>query len=386
MKMKTAIVRGLASLMAAFVGIVLATPSASAEVDVYTTEGTHFVNGRWWRTTCEPYSQTSRCRTEIKASFLTSETRNGRKVYVHHVNEWLFNNLTYLPSSRSLWKGNPLGKTGSWVAADGREWYTECDTAQTGQNGCGSYAKVQVIVNWGGYRVVDKFFLNNIVRFTPTPFPEPPPTPTPTPTPPPPADEVHFPDPWLRNCIAVGTAPITVEQVESIRSLNCRNLSSQIEDLSGIEALINLESLTLEGNKHGLDIEPLTGLTKLTELDLWRSIVPDPRPLARMNQLTSVGVTGPFEEGTFTPDLFEGFQHLEFLTITSGGITDASFVTQHQALKIVNLSFNPISDVTPFAELDNLTRLILIETDVTDWSPLDERVAAGLQIVTEPWW
>ena len=37
-------------------------------VDIYLTPGTHHVNGRTWRTTCEPYSTTRRCRTEIKAT------------------------------------------------------------------------------------------------------------------------------------------------------------------------------------------------------------------------------------------------------------------------------------------------------------------------------
>jgi len=56
-----------------FLPVVLAVPLALSSgpaqaVDVYTTPGTHSVNGREWRTTCEPYSQTRRCRTEIKAT------------------------------------------------------------------------------------------------------------------------------------------------------------------------------------------------------------------------------------------------------------------------------------------------------------------------------
>ena len=134
--------------------------------DVYTTPGTHFVNGRWRQASCEPYSATKRCRTEIWAT--TSRYEGGRYI---KTTGWVFNNLTYLPSPRSLWKGNPLGNTGSWTAADGRQWRTECDTATTGRNGCRSYLKADVLTE----RKVDgrttfvwlrgQWVFNNIVLF-----------------------------------------------------------------------------------------------------------------------------------------------------------------------------------------------------------------------------
>ncbi len=152
------------------------TPSPTATVtatlpptpldDLYSTPGYHTVNGRKWFTTCEKYSATSRCRTSIYATTVSHE--NGKFVLR---NGWVFNNLTYLPSPRSLWKNNPLGSTGSWTATDGRKWRTECDTAVTGRNGCRSYAEATVIgvVPKGAgytYEWSTKWVLNNIVRFS----------------------------------------------------------------------------------------------------------------------------------------------------------------------------------------------------------------------------
>ncbi|NHB84198.1 hypothetical protein G7085_04990 [Tessaracoccus sp. HDW20] len=109
-------------------------PTAPVVVDVYSTPGFHKVNGRWWYTTCEAYSQTERCRTEIWAT--TARYKDGRVIVT---TGWTFNNLTYQPRmTREQWKGNPLGVTGSWNT-NGRRWYTECDTATTGGNGCRSY-------------------------------------------------------------------------------------------------------------------------------------------------------------------------------------------------------------------------------------------------------
>ena len=113
-------------------------------------------------TACEDYSQTRRCWTNIWG---TTVKKAGAGYTVS--NGWMFNNLTYLPSRRALWAGNPLGNTGAWTASDGRRWRTECDTAATGRGGCRSYAEATVIETVsGGYRETTKFVFNNMVRFS----------------------------------------------------------------------------------------------------------------------------------------------------------------------------------------------------------------------------
>ncbi|RMB61845.1 polysaccharide deacetylase family protein [Tessaracoccus antarcticus] len=141
----------------------LSAPVASAEVDVYTTPGEHTVNGRQWRTWCEPYSQTVRCRTEIWA---TTVIRSGGSYY--NRTWWTFNNLTYLSSPPSLWVGNPLASPGEHRLS-GRTWETECYTPRTG-NGCRAYLWTDVVAahkSGSGYRYQSERTLvfNNIVQF-----------------------------------------------------------------------------------------------------------------------------------------------------------------------------------------------------------------------------
>ncbi|GAB3819991.1 hypothetical protein GCM10028820_24840 [Tessaracoccus terricola] len=147
---------------------VTSEPSAGP-VDLYTTVGTHYVNGRFWHTTCEPYSQVQRCRTEIWGSSVTLV--DGSFV---QTTGWVFNNLTYTAGPRSLWANNPLGNHNApqgWTADDGRRWYTECDTAATGRGGCRSYiwATVHGNVAPEGEAVrfgqVSGWQFNNMVRF-----------------------------------------------------------------------------------------------------------------------------------------------------------------------------------------------------------------------------
>ena len=144
------------------------TISATA---LYTTEGRHTVNGRAWRTTCEPYSRTKRCRTEIWATVVKNAGGNFDRQ-----EGWAFNNLTYVEAPRSMWAGNPLGnnnlKKGGWTAKDGRKWKTDCDSAETGRGGCRSYiwstTAIATAKSSGGYRYSTKneWVFNNMVRFT----------------------------------------------------------------------------------------------------------------------------------------------------------------------------------------------------------------------------
>ncbi|RMB60037.1 hypothetical protein EAX62_10000 [Tessaracoccus antarcticus] len=140
---------------------VTATP-APPTGDLYETPGFHYVNGRKWMTTCEPYSVTIRCWTYIWGTQV--QYTGGQFV---KVNGWLFNNLTYVAAPRSVWKDNKLAYDNSWTAADGRRWRTQCETALTGRNGCRSWAEATVIEPTGsGYALVKKFVFNNIVRFS----------------------------------------------------------------------------------------------------------------------------------------------------------------------------------------------------------------------------
>ncbi len=134
---------------------------------VYTTAGSRTVNGRKWRTTCEDYSTTIvRCTATIWATTVTRV--NGRFV---QKNGWQFNNLTYLPSSRSQWRGNPLATTGTFTSG-GRQWKTSCGDSWTGPNGCRSFVMTDVIEAYkdsGGnrkFRDARKWVFNNIVRFS----------------------------------------------------------------------------------------------------------------------------------------------------------------------------------------------------------------------------
>ncbi len=161
--------RTLHVLMAVILGATLGLAALPQEAQaaptptVYNQPGDHYVNGRFWKTDCEMYSsKVVRCETQIWAT----KVINHKGVYYNH-NGWVFNNLTYLPSGESQWEGNNLAWPNEWTAADGRKWKTECNTPETGQGGCRSYAWATQVVNQGGKFVkTNGWSFNNIVQFS----------------------------------------------------------------------------------------------------------------------------------------------------------------------------------------------------------------------------
>ena len=156
-------------LTAVAVAMVVTTGGGLAHAagpDVYTTPGGQAQGGRLWNTTCARYSSTTvRCTTDIWATQVVH--RGGRYV---PVTGWHFNNLTYLPSNRAQWSGNPLaaygkvGGTATWTSA-GRKWRTECDTSATGRGACRSFIWTTYSSGTRPYTQKSGWVFNNIVRF-----------------------------------------------------------------------------------------------------------------------------------------------------------------------------------------------------------------------------
>ena len=138
------------------------------------------------------------------------------------------------------------------------------------------------------------------------------------------AEAVDFADPTLeaaiRAKIAKGEGPIAAADLLSIVELEL--ISGAIADLSGIEALENLEVLVLVDHRL-VDISPLASLKKLRALDLANNQIVDIAPLSSLSALT-----------------------------------------------FLSLAFNSVSDLSPLSSLDQLQVLLLDENRVADISPL----------------
>lgn len=157
-----------AAVMALASGALVAHADTYGTPTVYNTPGGQISQGRLWNTTCEKYSSNVvRCRANIWAT--TVQYRGGRYV---NVTGWTFNNLSYLPSPRSTWASNNLGRSNPNWTSEGRRWKTECDTAATGRGGCRSYIWTQrVRASGSGFVSENAWVFNNLVLFSTSTIP-----------------------------------------------------------------------------------------------------------------------------------------------------------------------------------------------------------------------
>jgi hypothetical protein len=167
---------------------------------------------------------------------------------------------------------------------------------------------------------------------------------------------VTFTDPVLeamiREAIGQPEGGITCTQAQAVTRLDLNDdlqgyLSQEppIENMSGLEAFTNLESLDL--SSHAVtDISPLQGLTKLASLSLAGNPVADVSPLA-------------------------GLTNLKLLILSGSKAQDYSALSNLVNLQVLMLDNSTISDLSPLAGLTNLRHLNLAKSSTNDYSPLE---------------
>ena len=189
---------------------------------------------------------------------------------------------------------------------------------------------------------------------------------------------VTFTDPDLetaiRNKINKPDGYIYKSDLTSITNLQAPN--SNIDDLSGIENLVNLEILNLgieevNGswvNSNSIsDLTPLANLTNLNELLLYRNNISDLSPLSNLTNLTRL--SADFNSITnITP--LKNLTSLTRLDLRDNSISDISDLSNLTNLTSLDLSINNISNITSLGSLVNLEWLAITENSITDISNL----------------
>ncbi|GAA0715733.1 hypothetical protein GCM10008904_32870 [Paraclostridium ghonii] len=160
-------------------------------------------------------------------------------------------------------------------------------------------------------------------------------------------------------------APITNEQLKSLKSLNLGHLS--IENLEGIQYCTNLLYLNLYGNEIS-DISYLQHLTNLFTLNLDSNIVQDLTPLQNLYNLSELSLSHN-DISDLTP--LKGLSKLQSLNLASNNISDLRGLEDLTSLAYLTLSDNYISDLNALENLTNLTSLYLGNNNINNITPLN---------------
>jgi hypothetical protein len=167
------------------------------------------------------------------------------------------------------------------------------------------------------------------------------------------AGTVTFADPVIearvRSEIGVPSGPIDDEAVLAITELEVEGFL--VSDLSGLEALANLETLRLRNNAI-VSIAPLAGLTNLRVLDLGENDIVSVASLSNLTQLRE-------------------------LYLDENMIASANAVAGLVQLRILNLAENELNSAAPFNNLTLLQQLDLEGNGISDGTPLVNNSGLG---------
>ena len=180
------------------------------------------------------------------------------------------------------------------------------------------------------------------------------------------AQTVNIPDPHLRVAIAIklgvaSGAPITVSDMATLTELEVPH--TNITDLTGLEAAINLTSLNLgdktisgfaENNNAVSNLSPLSGLTNLTRLDLEMNAISNISALTNLTNLTYLDLSSN-SISDISP--LKNLKKLEYLDLWGNSISDISVLARLTNLTQLYIGANAISNISPLASLTNLTQL-----------------------------
>ena len=132
-------------------------------------------------------------------------------------------------------------------------------------------------------------------------------------------------------------------QMTKLRGLSANG--NQIGTISPLANLTNLTHLRLGNNREALSLTPLRRLSKLEELNLYRTVVTNITRIADLSNL----------------------RHLDMLDT---GLSNVNIVQTLTNLEYLNVGGNSISDISHLSGLTNLRKLILSNNNISDIAPL----------------
>jgi len=197
--------------------------------------------------------------------------------------------------------------------------------------------------------------------------------------------EVVFPDPvfanYIRQLDTIPTGqPIMLSKV--IRHTDLYFPQIGVQNLAGIENLINLNYIYMNFNPIGTTISYLSNLPALASLSAQDNAIVNIGPLATLTKLENLDLDLNFIND-LTP--LAGLSRLRYLRLGSNQISNLSPLSHLSDLQSLYLGNNQIGDLTPLQGLTDLYYLDLHNNQITDILPLVNNPGLGQYDYIELW-
>lgn len=175
----------------------------------------------------------------------------------------------------------------------------------------------------------------------------------------------------IRDKIDKPTGNIYKSNVEKITELDVQQ--RQIQDISGIENLVNLQMLNLFANQIS-NIDVLKNLSNLKQLYLSGNNISDISVLKNLTNLQMLNLSKYYYDKSQINDIspLKNLTNLKQLYLSGYQLKDINVLKGLVNLESIDLSYNEISDISPLKNLTNLKQLYLGYNKITDISALSD--------------
>ncbi|MEI4617514.1 leucine-rich repeat domain-containing protein [Bacillus cereus] len=177
---------------------------------------------------------------------------------------------------------------------------------------------------------------------------------------------------YMTNLESLTLEEVKLENIQFISSLRqLKSLSityGELKDIGPLAELEHIESLSLRNNKIS-DLSPLSQMKKIKILDLNSNYIKDIKPLFTVKSLRTLIVAN----NQISNDNLAGIEQLKNvknLSLSNNGLTNIEHITSMKKLVELDLAKNELENIEPLSRLSTVQSLNLEENYISDITPL----------------
>ncbi|MEJ9256836.1 leucine-rich repeat domain-containing protein [Bacillus wiedmannii] len=160
-----------------------------------------------------------------------------------------------------------------------------------------------------------------------------------------------------------------IQFISSLRQLKSLSITyGELNDIGPLAELEHIESLSLRNNKIS-DLSPLSQMKKIKMLDLNSNYIKDIKPLFTVTTLKTLTVANNQISNANLAGI-EQLKNVKSLSLSNNGLTNIEHITPMKKLVELDLSKNELENIEPVSRLSTVQSLNLEENYISDITPL----------------
>ncbi|KLA00809.1 hypothetical protein B4147_0854 [Bacillus wiedmannii] len=179
---------------------------------------------------------------------------------------------------------------------------------------------------------------------------------------------------YMTNLETLTLEEVKVENIQFISGLRqLKSLSityGELKDIGPLAELEHIESLSLRDNKIS-DLSPLSQMKKIKMLDLNSNYIKDIKPLFTVTTLKTLTVANNQISNANLAGI-EQLKNVKSLSLSNNGLTNIEHITPMKKLVELDLSKNELENIEPVSKLSTVQSLNLEENYISDITPLSQ--------------